>query len=443
MAEFSPIPTNCLDEGYRQKTHVSLRIELPPTTHATTVHVVGSWDNFRTATPLEQDRRVGREIWKGIISQNGGLEMGAEYQYYFLLDQIHCIPNPQSSPASLTLDPRTGKLISVMYVPIELCSAPQASIIPQTQTEPPVSRVAAKEGNATSSRGATAVPPPSVFLDFDDEPEDQRVEDKLPSRIGITEPAKDKCSLRHKFQVRKTVSSLLVGSSPDPQVEHKAKRRLGWGLTVSTAFLRSKKMDAERTPGELAGEVSYNAGVISKDEKMKDIAGYIRSSIESTQQPHYPPANKFNSASSSIGLPLERSPRDVRKQVVFSAASSVYSQEQDAPETTNPADNSPGTQYSFYSSGDEDEDFDIETPIDSPGLGITARSGNQTENSIYPRYYNFDELITGQIGDEGISINGTRDMVKPLGCLRDEVAGELKWRDEIVDELGYLGGVLV
>jgi hypothetical protein len=44
--------------------------------------VVGSWDDYRTSTPLEQDRRVGRDVWKGILTANDGLEMGSEHYYY-------------------------------------------------------------------------------------------------------------------------------------------------------------------------------------------------------------------------------------------------------------------------------------------------------------------------------------------------------------------------
>ena len=66
---------------------------------AAAVDILGSWDNFRTPVPLEQDRRVGADVWKGILSANGGLEMGSEHHYYV------CRPPPSrlAPPFALTM----------------------------------------------------------------------------------------------------------------------------------------------------------------------------------------------------------------------------------------------------------------------------------------------------------------------------------------------------
>lgn len=50
-----------------------------------TVHLLGSWDNFRTGFVMEQDIRVGRGVWKYMITDKGGLEMGGEYTYFVWL----------------------------------------------------------------------------------------------------------------------------------------------------------------------------------------------------------------------------------------------------------------------------------------------------------------------------------------------------------------------
>jgi len=55
---------------------------LPPHAHPNTVRVLGSWDDFTTPLLLEQDKRVGRDVWKGLFTVNGGLEMGSEHLYY-------------------------------------------------------------------------------------------------------------------------------------------------------------------------------------------------------------------------------------------------------------------------------------------------------------------------------------------------------------------------
>lgn len=99
----------------------------------------------------------------------------------------------------------------------------------------------------------------------------------------------------------------------------------------------------------------------------------------------------------------------------------------------------------------EDDAFEVETPVD--GLGITT--SYQPSERAYPKYYNFDEIsgVSGGNRDIGkyagdvilseASYAGISGDTKPLACLREEVAGELAWRDELVDELGYLRGVVV
>lgn len=60
-----------------------------------TVHLIGSWDNFCTALPMDHDLRVGRGVWKGMVTEKGGLEMGHKYTYYvsFSLTE-HVSSNP-------------------------------------------------------------------------------------------------------------------------------------------------------------------------------------------------------------------------------------------------------------------------------------------------------------------------------------------------------------
>jgi hypothetical protein len=37
---------------------------------------------------MEQDVRVGRGVWKGMITEKGGLEMGRDYTYYVSLSLV-------------------------------------------------------------------------------------------------------------------------------------------------------------------------------------------------------------------------------------------------------------------------------------------------------------------------------------------------------------------
>jgi len=117
--------------------------------------------------------------------------------------------------------------------------------------------------------------------------------------------------------------------------------------------------------------------------------------------------------------------------------------------------------------GEDGDSFEIETPID--GLGISATQYNtpkqcrsqdkEQQALVSPKYYNFDEIsvdvpggnrdigrYAGDVivneannGNYGIAVGG----MKSLECLREEVAGELAWRAELANELGYLGGIVV
>jgi hypothetical protein len=110
----------------------------------------------------------------------------------------------------------------------------------------------------------------------------------------------------------------------------------------------------------------------------------------------------------------------------------------------------------------------VDTPIDCPDISASLYSRRKScptqqeedpQTRAYPQYYNFDELSAGVPGgnrdigryagdvilrevnarDYGLAQGG----MKSLECLREEVAGELAWRAELVDELGYLGRVVL
>lgn len=117
--------------------------------------------------------------------------------------------------------------------------------------------------------------------------------------------------------------------------------------------------------------------------------------------------------------------------------------------------------------GEDGDSFEIETPID--GLGISAPQYNtpkqchsqekERQALVSPKYYNFDEIsanvpggnrdigrYAGDVimneansGNCGFTVGG----MKSLECLREEVAGELAWRTELANELGYLSGIVV
>ncbi|RPB03380.1 hypothetical protein L873DRAFT_235804 [Choiromyces venosus 120613-1] len=110
---------------FKDRALVTFRIVLPTDNVPQTVHLIGSWDNYCNPLPMDQDLRVGRGVWKGMITENGGLEMGHDYTYYFLLDSKTSIPDPASTPDLTIVDPTSGRLVSMLYVPLELPPSPK------------------------------------------------------------------------------------------------------------------------------------------------------------------------------------------------------------------------------------------------------------------------------------------------------------------------------
>lgn len=63
---------------------------------ATSVHLIGSWDNFTARYAMTRDSRRGRGVWRGCpsakdlvvsetgrgLKRNAALQMGHDYYYY-------------------------------------------------------------------------------------------------------------------------------------------------------------------------------------------------------------------------------------------------------------------------------------------------------------------------------------------------------------------------
>ena len=394
----------------RGEIHTDGLRTLPPFTYANTVDVVGSWDNFGTATPLEQDRRVGRDVWKTILTLNGGLEMGSEHYYYvctptlccytcmltvpdkqFLLDRKHIIPDPQSPPSSLMVQPRTGRLLSVLFVPVELPPSPTVKFAQQMeQVEAAVS--------------SPTIVGSLLFADFDGESDDVMVKSfEQPQPQQPRQIENNNNRKRRTFRERLRVRRSFLGS-PGLEEEHKPKRRRGWGLqlSVSTAFLRMGYRSSASDGDEVEGEDINTRPPQRDDPEIADIVGYLRSNDDAATP---------KAAPRVISVPITQS---------HSASSSVCSQN---PGNTSP---SPGMYSSFYSS--EDDEDEVATPVD-----IT-----------FPKYYNFDELKCGDAEVEDTARSSGGESTAPsLKCLREQVGGEMAWQQEIVSEHGYLGSVVV
>ncbi|OJD18493.1 hypothetical protein AJ78_01482 [Emergomyces pasteurianus Ep9510] len=114
-------------------TLMTFLVRTPPNTRS--VKLLGSWDNFRRAYPMEKDSRIGRGHWKGCHTftniicdgetnshtpgRDGGLRMGGTYWYYYQLDNEVDFFN-EAEPVTTSCPFLPGQPLNVLNVPIYL-----------------------------------------------------------------------------------------------------------------------------------------------------------------------------------------------------------------------------------------------------------------------------------------------------------------------------------
>ncbi|OBT64039.1 hypothetical protein VE03_06679 [Pseudogymnoascus sp. 23342-1-I1] len=106
---------------------------LQTSSHARSVQLIGSWDNFTKRYPMEKDARRGHGEWRGCYSfkdiicdgesvnpakRNGGLKMGHTYYYYYEIDDGTEIHDP-TRPFTTACQYLPGQPVNFLWVPVE------------------------------------------------------------------------------------------------------------------------------------------------------------------------------------------------------------------------------------------------------------------------------------------------------------------------------------
>ncbi|OBT55729.1 hypothetical protein VE04_03920 [Pseudogymnoascus sp. 24MN13] len=106
---------------------------LQTSSHARSVQLIGSWDNFSKRYPMEKDARRGHGEWRGCYSfkdiicdgdtansakRNGGLKMGQTYYYYYEIDDGIEIHDP-TRPFTTACQYLPGQPVNFLWVPVE------------------------------------------------------------------------------------------------------------------------------------------------------------------------------------------------------------------------------------------------------------------------------------------------------------------------------------
>ena len=97
---------------------VQLTFTLRTSPNVRTVHLLGSWDNYKNQLPLSalkgSDAKPGS--WKGTFRFQGSqaLKLGTRYWYYYTVDGYHVSHDPAKE---YVVEPTTGRKLNVLDVP--------------------------------------------------------------------------------------------------------------------------------------------------------------------------------------------------------------------------------------------------------------------------------------------------------------------------------------
>lgn len=392
------------------------------------------------------------------------------------------MPDPGSAPDEMIVD-ATGRWLSVLYVPIELPPSDNSSYFRMRRT------MLGRASPSTVSVEESAISPTSLgersfYTEFDDLADEMarflENSSKEPTCRQVNEANTDanesekinKKVLRAKNS-RMSLSSLL-GYDSDSIAASGHKRK--WSFPRAFMKSKPKSEDLQALFADSKDNASTRENVRPSDDvargrtgqtaqELAEVADYLRHGPngdkivmdQPKQAPYYSPVSGTTRRTSLEIRPIQpvlpRNISDASKSSAATKASNLTS---------------PSLSYSVDSTSSyKDARSSVETPSDQRSYYTSdhfsdCASGiedNQSSShvafqpTVFPKYFNFDEIVgvshrnryIGQCAAD-IVLNETEQMartVKPLGCLRDEVAGEMAWRDEVVTELGYLGSIVI
>ncbi|RMZ84386.1 hypothetical protein DV738_g749, partial [Chaetothyriales sp. CBS 135597] len=97
---------------------VQLSFTLRTSPNVRTVHLLGSWDNYKSQLPLSALKDAGAKpgSWKGTFRFQGShaLKLGSRYWYYYIVDGYHVSHDPAKE---FITEKTTGRKLNVLDVP--------------------------------------------------------------------------------------------------------------------------------------------------------------------------------------------------------------------------------------------------------------------------------------------------------------------------------------
>ncbi|KAG9674123.1 hypothetical protein KCU99_g3693, partial [Aureobasidium melanogenum] len=93
---------------------VQLNFTLRTSSNCKTVHLIGSWDSYKSQLPLSKDS-AKQGGWKGTFRFQGStLKPGSRYWYYYIIDGYHVSHDPARES---TTEPTTGRKLNILDIP--------------------------------------------------------------------------------------------------------------------------------------------------------------------------------------------------------------------------------------------------------------------------------------------------------------------------------------
>lgn len=95
---------------------VQLSFNLRTSPNVRTVHLLGSWDTYKSQLPLSIVKDAKSGTWRGTFRFQGSnaLKLGSRYWYYYIVDGYHVSHDPSKE---FTTEKTTGRKLNILDVP--------------------------------------------------------------------------------------------------------------------------------------------------------------------------------------------------------------------------------------------------------------------------------------------------------------------------------------
>lgn len=95
---------------------VQLSFTLRTSPNVRTVHLLGSWDTYKSQLPLSLVKDAKSGTWRGTFRFQGSnaLKLGSRYWYYYIVDGYHVSHDPSKE---FTTEKTTGRKLNILDVP--------------------------------------------------------------------------------------------------------------------------------------------------------------------------------------------------------------------------------------------------------------------------------------------------------------------------------------